>query len=341
MILKRNGLTGLVVGIVVLAGVAGVFLFSTPAQAAEKVTVGTQRGMYSALAFVVKEKDYLKEEGIDAEWSWFTGSPQLLEAMKGGSIDVGLPVGSAPGQVGRGNGLPIYFIANIVWGNEVIVLRKDLAGKVDVKKPQTLKNLVVATISKGSMQDYIARLWLEQLGLNPDSDVQFREVAAGAAQRSAFLSKSIDIASTFEPHGTLLSNEGLGVIVGLGEQIAPHHDNTGLVITKKFAQSNRKAVVQILKALEKARKFAKDNPQEFYQIIAKNFQVDPAVVKSSFENKIIVLPDNLAPNEEWYHKVGAWLDKWGYTQQKGSEYLPDYLSAWKGLQQEAGVYRGK
>jgi len=65
--------------------------------------------------------------------------PQLLEAMKGGSIDVGLPVGSAPGQVGRGNGLQIYFIANIVWGNEVIVLRKDLAEKVDVKKPQTLK----------------------------------------------------------------------------------------------------------------------------------------------------------------------------------------------------------
>jgi len=44
-------------------------------QAAEKVKVGTQRGMYSALAFVVKEKDLLKAEGLDAEWSWFTGSP--------------------------------------------------------------------------------------------------------------------------------------------------------------------------------------------------------------------------------------------------------------------------
>ncbi len=94
-----------------------------------------------------------------------------------------------------------------------------------------------------------------------------------------------------------------------------------------------------LKALDKARKFAKENPQEFYQIIAKNFQVDAAVVKSSFENRVIVIPDNLAPNEEWYHKVGTWLDKWGYTQQKASEYIPDYLSVWKSLQREAGIYK--
>jgi len=125
------------------------------------------------------------------------------------------------------------------------------------------------------MQDYIARLWLEQLGLNPDSDVQFREVAAGAAQRSAFLSKSIDIASTFEPHGTLLTNEGMGVIVGLGEQIAPRHDNTGLVVTKKLVQTNKPAVVQILKALEKARKFAKENPRSFTRSLPRTFRSTP------------------------------------------------------------------
>lgn len=302
-----------------------------------KIQVGTQRGMYSALAFVVKEKGYLEEEGLDPEWNWFTGSPQLLEAMKGGSIDIGLPVGSAPGQVAAGNGSPIKVIANIVWGNEVLVMRKDVYDKFDPEDPETLKGLVVATISKSSMQDYVARLWIEEMGLDPETDVEFREVAAGAAQRSALLSGDIDIASTFEPHGTLLQNEGLGVIVGLGEEIAPHHDNTGLVVTDKFLNNHRDATVRILKALEKARVFANENPDEFYVIVAKYFEVDPAIVKSSFENRIIVLPDNLEPGTEWYSKVGVYLDEWGYTQMPTEEYLPGYLSAWEEIQKEAGL----
>jgi ABC-type nitrate/sulfonate/bicarbonate transport system substrate-binding protein len=302
-----------------------------------KVNVGTQRGLFSALAFVVKEKGYLEEEGIDAEWNWFAGSPQLLEAMKGGSIDVGLPVGSAPGQVAAGNGSPLYIIANIVWGNESIVLRKDLEGKVDVNNPETFKGLVFATISKSSMQDYVARLWLESIGVDPETDVEWREVAAGAAQRSAFLSGDIDLAATLEPHGTTLQNEGVGVIVGLGEEIAPHHDNTGLVVTKDFLANNRQAVIGIIQALEKARKFAEENPEEFYAITAKYFELDPAVIKSSFENEVIVLPDTLMPNEEWYYKVGEWLDKWGYTKVTYDQYLPDYLSVYKDVLKEAGI----
>ena len=317
-----------------------VVITTTPAPVKEmvKVNVGTQRGMYAALAFVVKEKGYLEEEGIDPEWNWFSGSPQLLEAMKGGSIDVGLPVGSAPGQTGVGNGMPIYIIANIVWGNEVIILRKDLEDTVDLNDPETVKGLTVATIGKSSMQDYVARLWIEDMGLDPETDVEFREVKAGAAMRSALQSGDIDIASTFEPHGTTLEAEGLGVIVGLGEDIAPHHDNTGLVVTKDFMASNRPEVVACMRALEKARQFAEENPDEFYEIIAKYFEIDPAVVASSFENRIIVLPDNLEPGEDWYWKVGEWLDGWGYTKATHDEYLPDYLSVWKEIQAEAGIY---
>jgi ABC-type nitrate/sulfonate/bicarbonate transport system substrate-binding protein len=302
-----------------------------------KVSIGTQRGMYSALAFVVKEKGYLEEEGLDPEWNWFTGSPQLLEAMKGGSIDIGLPVGSAPGQVACGNGSPIKIIANIVWGNEVLVMRKDVFDSISLNNPETLKGLSVATISKSSMQDYVARLWVENMGLDPETDFEFREVAAGAAQRSALLSGDIDIASTFEPHGTLLQNEGIGVIVGLGEEIAPNHDNTGLVVTQKILDNNRDVVVRTLRAIEKARIFANENPEEFYEIVAKYFEVDPAIVKASFENRIIVLPDNLRPGVEWYGKVGEFLDKWGYTLKSTNEYLPDYLNAWEEIHREAGL----
>ena len=338
MIRTRKSILALLV-FVLVAAILAVGCQPKPEAAAIKINVGSQRGLYSALAFVAKDKGYLDEEGLDVEWNWFAGSPQLLEAMKGGSIDVGLPVGSAPGQVAAGNGSPLYIVANIVWGNETIVLRKDLADKVDITKPETLKGLTIATISKSSMQDYVARLWLESLGLDPETDVEFREVAAGAAQRSAFLSGDIDLAATLEPHGTLLQNEGVGVIVGYGEKIAPHHDNTGLVVTKEFLEKNRPAVVAILRALEKARKFAVENPEEFYTITAKYFEIDPAVVKSSFENQVIVLPDNLQPNEEWYYKVGEWLDKWGYTKAPHAEYLPGYLSVWKDLQKEAGLIK--
>jgi len=216
-------------------------------------------------------------------------------------------------------------------------MRKDVYDSVDLDDPETLKGLVVATISKSSMQDYVARLWFEEKGLDPETDAEFREVSAGAAQRSALLSGDIDIASTFEPHGTLLQNEGLGVIVGLGEEIAPHHDNTGLVVTVDFLENHRDLVVGALKACQKAIEFAKENPDEFYSIVAKYFEVDPAVVKSSFENEIIVLPDDLEPGVEWYDVVGDFLEGWGYTQISPDEYIPTYLSAWEEIHKEAGL----
>ena len=64
---------------------------------------------------------------------------------------------------------------------------------------------------------------------------------------------------------------------------------------------------------------------------------DPAVIKSSFENEVIVLPTSLVPNEEWYYKVGEWLDKWGYTKSPSKDYLPDYLSVYKDVLSEAGI----
>jgi ABC-type nitrate/sulfonate/bicarbonate transport system substrate-binding protein len=44
-----------------------------------KVNVGAQRGLNSALAFVGRRKGYLEEEGIHAEWNWFSDSLQLLK----------------------------------------------------------------------------------------------------------------------------------------------------------------------------------------------------------------------------------------------------------------------
>ena len=70
-----------------------------------------------------------------------------------------------------------------MWGNEVIVMRKGLEGKVDLSKPETLKGLTVATISKGSMRHAHRPALAGDMGLNPDTDVKFREVAAGAAQK--------------------------------------------------------------------------------------------------------------------------------------------------------------
>lgn len=338
---KRNNFKSRTLAILLLI----VFLISSGCQAQKPeenelvVRVGSQRAVFSAIPFVATEKGFFEEEGLNLEWNWFTGGPQLLEAMKGGSIDVALPAGASPGQIAVGNGSPLYFVSNLMWGGEVIVMRKDVFERVDLGNPDSLKGLTVAIVSKGSMQDYFVRQWLESVGLDPETDVKFREVAAGAAMRSAFLAQEIDIASSWEPHGTLLEKEELGVIVGTGEQLKPKHDNTGFLTTKSFYDDNRDTIIKILRALEKARVYAIEHPEELNEIVAKFFDIEPDVIASSFGNNILVIPDSLSPNEDFYYEAGEFLSEWGYTKTTPQVYLPDYLSVWEALQKEAGVLR--
>ncbi len=331
--MKRMG----VVCLIVMA--LSVFSFSVVhAQEKKVIKIGSQRGLFAALAYAAKDQGYLKDYDINYEWHWFQAGPQMLQAMKGGDIDFALPVGASPAMAAAGNGQRLHFLANMMWGNEVIVLRKDLVGKVDVKNPQSFKNLTVAHPGKGGMQDYLCRLWLENLGVDTETSIKYREVAAGAAQRSALVSKSIDIAVTWEPHGSKLISEGIGVLLTTGEIIAPHHDNTGFVVTDKALQNYHGEVINTLKALQKALDFAKKNPDVFYKITSNNIDTEASFIKSSFQNGIVVLPENLRPGVEWYGKIGAWYDKWGYTRLKSEAYLPEYLGYWTKLQKEAGVY---
>lgn len=322
----------LVIGVIL--GTVGTYgyLAMTRVPTGPLVRIGYLTGLFESVFYVAKDKGYIVEEGILAEYTLFPAGPQMMEAMKGGSIDVAMGIGSVPGQVAKGNGLDIYLVANINWGNEIIVLRKDLENTVSPAKPESLRGLTIAIPAKGNMQDFIVRVWLERMGINPEKDVKFVEVAAGAAQRSALISKSIDIAVTWEPFGTALAREGLGVVVGDGQSIWPNHDNAGVAVSGSFLSKYRDIVVKLLRALRKGLDYAKQHPQEMYEIASKYTQVPVDVVEESYKKGRIVLPDDLSVNERWYWEVGAWLDKWGYTLRKVDEYLPSYLSVWKELQ---------
>ena len=70
-------------GMLCILGITFFVASTSLAAGLTHIRVGTQRGMFSALAFVIKEKDYLKEEGIEV-----TGT--VLEKFPGGMFSVQL-----------------------------------------------------------------------------------------------------------------------------------------------------------------------------------------------------------------------------------------------------------
>lgn len=303
------------------------------------IRMGYLPGLYQHIGFVAMEKKFFEAEGLTAaEYRLFNTGPQLAEALAARAVDVGLGMGAVPGLAAKGNGVPLVLLATTNWGNEAIMLRADLAEKVSVKNPASIKGLRIAFPARSTQPDFIVRLWVERLGLDPNRDVRWMQIQPGTSQEAALTRKDIDIVATWEPNPAILKKRGLAVILETGEGLIPHHDNNTVVVMKDWLAANRDQAIAVVRALERARRFASENPEEFYQITAKWTRVDLDDVKDGFQNKRLAVPTTLAPNEEFLTlATKKYLAPWKYIQDDPDVVLKEYLTAWRGILEAAGI----
>lgn len=229
-----------------------------PAQAAEKLRIAYSVWVGYGPLFVAKEKGFFKEEGLDVDLVLMEDPKLRFAALAAQKIDLlATSVDTMPLYLKEGQSYRYLFGLDESSGADGLLVSND------IKLLKDLKGKKVG-YSKGSVMEFLMSVLLKEAGLTLD-DVEGVNMSAGDAG-SAFLTKRIDAAATWEPY---LSR---GDKSDHGYKITDTSKYPGLlsdvmVARTDFAQTKTKEVAALYKAWIKAVDFIKAYPDEGNKIM--------------------------------------------------------------------------
>lgn len=131
---------------------------------APKVRIGFFANVTHAPALVAQQlrffEDFLGKEGTQVEYVAFNAGPAVIEAMKGGAIDLSY-IGPNPAVAGytSTNGSLLRIVSGVTSGGAQLVVRPGISSVQD------LRGTKLATPQLGNTQDVALRSWLKENGL--------------------------------------------------------------------------------------------------------------------------------------------------------------------------------
>ncbi|UVH53594.1 aliphatic sulfonate ABC transporter substrate-binding protein [Pseudomonas sp. CBSPBW29] len=256
-----------------LALCAGPLLAAGPAT----LRVGYQK---SSVSMVLAREHHLFEQGLPGtkvEWIEFLGGPPLIEALNGGSIDIG-NIGDIPPIFAQAAGIDIRYIG--VEPNdgrtEAILLPKDST----VQSVAELKGKRVALL-KGSSAHNLFLKSLLRAGLQwKDVNVVYLSPSDG---RAAFEQGKVDAWVVWDPYYSAAVVDGSAKVLGDGQGLNPA--GSFFIASGPFAKQYPQAIAAILKVFAQAQRLSLDQHDESVALMAKTLGLQPAVVESYFKHR--------------------------------------------------------
>lgn len=244
---------------------------------------------YNPLSLVIKDQGWLEEEladeGVTVNWVQSAGSNKANEALRAGAVDVGSTAGSAA-LLARSNGSPIKAIdiySQPEWAALVTLEGNGIEGVEDLRGKQ-----VAAT--KGTDPYFFLLQALESAGIDPSEvTVQNLQHADGWA---ALNNGSVDAWAGLDPIMASAEQEGAELFF----RNIDFNTYGFLNATEDFLAESPELAQTVVNAYEKARQWAKENPEETAEILAEVAGIDVELA-----NAVIIERTNLevdpAPGE--------------------------------------------
>lgn len=245
-------------------------LMGNAALAAEKIKIGYLRVMDDAQAIAAYEGGFYKQHGLDAELVEFKSGTDLIKAIVGGQLEVGvLGFTNAISWASRGADLKV--VGGAQQGYHSLLVRED-AG---IDKLEDLKGKTLASQSKGSTADTVLRgVVLKEAGLKED-DVSVMGVSPAVAVQS-LVGNRVNAAFLFEPY------DRIAQLVAPVKQIYEVGQSWPfpcmVVITSGDVLKERKDTIwKVLDAQKDAIDLLENKPAEASKLIASYFIAEPTL----------------------------------------------------------------
>jgi NitT/TauT family transport system substrate-binding protein len=234
---------------------------AVPAAAQDKVrlAVGGKSGVYYLPLPVIERLGFFKDAGVDVEVADVAGGSRALQAIVGGSADIGMGNFDHPIQM-QAKGQPV--IALLQYGRFPGFVLAMMASKADrYKSPADLKGMKIGVTAPGSATNFMATYMMGRNGLKPE-DASFIGVGVTSTAVAAARRAEIDAIVSSDPMITLMESEKLVKIVadartpdGTRAIYGGPYPGGVIYATPSYIEKNPRAVQAVVNAFVRAMKW--------------------------------------------------------------------------------------
>lgn len=252
-------------GAVAVALAAGLM---TAANAQEKVriAVGGKSAVFYLPLSVTERLGYFKDAGLDVEISDVSSGGRTLQAIVGGSAEIGIGTFDHAIQMLAKN-QPV--VALVQYGRYPGFVLAMMAGKADLyKSPKDLKGLKIGVTSPGSSTQFMAAYMMVRNGLKAD-DASFVGTGTTSTAVAAARRAEIDAIVSSDPMMTMMESEKLVKIVadtrtadGTKAVYGGPYPGGVIYATPAYIEKNPKAVQAVVDAFVRGLKWIASHSAE-------------------------------------------------------------------------------
>ncbi|MFJ1866128.1 aliphatic sulfonate ABC transporter substrate-binding protein [Streptomyces sp. NPDC088097] len=232
---------------------------------ASEVRIGYFPNLTHATALVGLQEGLIEKElnGTKVKPQSFNAGPSEIEALNGGSLDIGF-IGPSPSINGyvKSKGSNLRIISGSASGGVKLVVNPD-----KIKTLDDLKGKKIATPQKGNTQDVAFLNWIAEKGWKVDPESGKGDVSVVRTDNKvtpdAFKQGSIDGAWVPEPTASKLVSDGGTVLL---DETALWPDKkfviTNIIVSQKFLKEHADVVEAVLKGTVKTNEWINANPDK-------------------------------------------------------------------------------
>jgi NitT/TauT family transport system substrate-binding protein len=158
---------------------------------------------------------------------------------------------------------------------QVLMVRPEIRSGTD------LRGKVLGIDNFASTTDYLSRVALRFLGVEPDANIRFIEVGNISLRLAAMKTGEIH-ASTFDVTGAVKAEEqGMKRLVPIGDIV--DYPMLGVAVTTAHLARKREQTVKFMRALLRGARFITQNRTETVRIMQHYLKITPAQAAKSYE----------------------------------------------------------
>lgn len=231
----------------------------------DTVNIGYFGNLTHATALVGIQKGFFQKElgGTKAKYTTFNAGPSEIEALNGGSIDIGW-IGPSPAINGytKADGANLRIIGGSASGGVKLVVNPD-----KIKSLKDVKGKKIATPQLGNTQDVAFLNWIAEQGWKVDANTGKGDVSVVRTENSvapdAYKSGAIDGAWVPEPTASKLVAEGAKVLLDEAD-LWPDKKFviTNIIVRQEFLKEHPDVVEAVLRGSVKTNAFINTNADE-------------------------------------------------------------------------------
>ncbi|WP_051715822.1 aliphatic sulfonate ABC transporter substrate-binding protein [Streptomyces bikiniensis] len=283
---------------------------------ASEVRIGYFPNLTHATALIGVQDGLIQKElgGTVLKPQTFNAGPSEIEALNGGSLDIGF-IGPSPSinAYVKSKGKNLRIVSGSASGGVKLVVNPDR-----IKTLDDLKGKRIATPQKGNTQDVALLNWISEKGWKVDPESGKGDVSVVRTDNKvtpdAFKSGSIDGAWVPEPTASKLVSQGGSVLL---DETALWPDKkfviTNVIVSQKFLSEHPDVVEAVLKGTVKTNEWINANPEkakESANAALKSLSgkaLDAKVIDPAWPSIAITddpLASTLKTQSEWAVKAG-------------------------------------